>query len=47
MSRFLVVLVVALAIAGLVATFKALHQAPSQLWFAAGPIASTAMLLAA
>ncbi|CAG9209432.1 conserved membrane hypothetical protein [Paraburkholderia tropica] len=47
MSRFLVVVVVALAIEGLVATFKALHQDPSQLWYAAGLIVSTAMLLAA
>lgn len=47
MSRFLVVVVVALAIEGLVATFKALHQDPSQLWFAAALIASTALLLAA
>jgi hypothetical protein len=47
MSRFLVVVVVALAIEGLVATFKALHQDPSQLRYAAGLIASTALLLAA
>ncbi|WP_322095567.1 hypothetical protein [Paraburkholderia bannensis] len=47
MSRFLVVVVVALAIEGLVATFKAIHQDPSQLWYAAGLIASTATLLAA
>ncbi|CAB3786985.1 hypothetical protein [Paraburkholderia fynbosensis] len=47
MSRFLVVVVVALAIEGLVATFKALHHDPSQLWYAAGLIASTALLLAA
>ncbi|MFL9936180.1 hypothetical protein P0D88_45840 [Paraburkholderia sp. RL18-103-BIB-C] len=46
MSRFLVVVVVALAIEGLVATFKALHQDPSQLRYAAGLIASTALLLA-
>lgn len=46
MSRFLVVVVVALAIEGLVATFKALHQDPSQLRYAAWLIASTALLLA-
>jgi hypothetical protein len=46
MSRFLVVVVVALAIEGLVATFKALHQDPSQLKYAAWLIASTALLLA-
>ena len=46
MSRFLVVIVVALAIEGLVATFKALHQDPSQLRYAALLIASTALLLA-
>lgn len=47
MSRFLVVVVVALAIEGLVATFKALHQDPSQLKYAAYLIASTALLLVA
>jgi hypothetical protein len=46
-SRFLVVVVVALAIEGLVATFKALHQDPSQLWYAGWLIAATALLLAA
>ncbi|WP_186310760.1 hypothetical protein [Paraburkholderia sp. BCC1886] len=46
MSRFLVVVVVALAIEGLVATFKALHQDPSQLRYAAWLIASTGLLLA-
>jgi hypothetical protein len=46
MSRFLVVVVVALAIEGLVATFKALHQDQSQLRYAAWLIASTALLLA-
>ena len=46
MSRFLVVVVVALAIEGLVATFKALHQDPSQLQYAAWLIGSTALLLA-
>lgn len=47
LSRFTVVVVVALAIEGLVATFKALHQDPTQLGYAAGLIASTALLLAA
>ncbi|CAG2156616.1 hypothetical protein [Cupriavidus numazuensis] len=47
MSRFLVVVVVALAIEGLVATFKALHHDPSQLRYAAELIASTSLLLAA
>jgi hypothetical protein len=47
MSRFLVVVVVALAIEGLVATFKALHQDPSQLRYAAGLLASAALLLTA
>ncbi|QYY34139.1 MULTISPECIES: hypothetical protein [Cupriavidus] len=47
MSRFLVVVVVALAIEGLVATFKALHHDPSQLRYAAELIASTGLLLAA
>jgi hypothetical protein len=45
-SRFLVVVVVALAIEGLVATFKALHQDPTQLRYAAWLIASTGLLLA-
>lgn len=45
-SRFLVVVVVALAIEGLVATFKALHQDPTQLGYAAALVASTALLLA-
>lgn len=46
LSRFLVVVVVALAIEGLVATFKALHQDPTQLRYAAWLIAATALLLA-
>ncbi len=41
------VVVVALAIERLVATFKALHQDPSQLRYAAALLASTALLLAA
>jgi hypothetical protein len=47
LSRFLVVVVVALAVEGLVATFKALHEDPSQLRYAAGLLASSALLLAA
>lgn len=47
MSRFMVVVVVALAIEGLVATFKALHQDPTQLRYAAELIVSTGVLLAA
>lgn len=47
LSRFFVVVVVALAIEGLVATFKALHEDPSQLPFAAALLAATALLLAA
>ena len=46
LSRFMVVLVVALAIEGLVATFKALHENPSQLPFAASVIFATGVLLA-
>lgn len=47
LSRFFVVVIVALAIEGLVATFKALHEDTSQLPYAAGIIASTGVLLAA
>ena len=46
LSRFMVVLVVALAVEGLVATFKALHENPSQLPLAASIIFSTGVLLA-
>jgi hypothetical protein len=45
LSRFMVVLVVALAVEGLVATFKALHENPSQLPFAASVIFATGVLL--
>ena len=45
LSRFMVVLVVALAIEGLVATFRALHENPSQLPFAASVILATGTLL--
>ena len=47
LSRFLVVLVVALAIEGLVATFKALHEDLAQLRYAAALIAACALLLVA
>lgn len=47
LSRFFVVVIVALAIEGLVATFKALHEDPSQLPFAASILIATAALLAA
>jgi hypothetical protein len=46
LSRFLVVLIVALAIEGLVATFKALHENPTHLPFAASIIFATGALLA-
>ena len=47
LSRFMVVVVVALAIEGLVATFKALHEDLSHLPYAASILAATALLLAA
>ncbi len=47
LSRFFVVIIVALAIEGLVATFKALHEEPSNLPYAASVIVATAVLLAA
>ena len=47
LSRFMVVVVVALAIEGLVATFKAIHEDPAQLPYAASLLAATALLLAA
>lgn len=46
LSRFLVVVVVALAIEGLVATFKAAHEDPSYMLYAAGIVFSVAALLA-
>lgn len=46
LSRFFVVVVVALAIEGLVATFRALHEDPSQLPYAASLLASVGVLLA-
>ena len=47
LSRFMVVVVVSLAIEGLVATFKALHEDPTQLPYAASILAATGFLLAA
>ena len=47
LSRFFVVVIVALAIEGLVATFKALHEDPAQLPYAAILLIAVAILLAA
>ena len=47
LSRFFVVLIVALAIEGLVATFKANHEDPAQLIYAGTLIAAVGVLLAA
>lgn len=47
LSRFFVVIVVALAIEGLVATFKAVHEDPAQLLYAGSLLAGVALLLAA
>jgi hypothetical protein len=47
LSRFIVVIVVALAIEGLVATMKALHEDASELPYAASVIAGVAALVAA
>jgi hypothetical protein len=46
LSRFMVVVVVALSIEGLVATFKAIHEDLTQLSYAASLLASVALLLA-
>ena len=46
LSRFLVVLVVALAIEGLVAAFKAIHEDMTQLAYAASLLVSVGILLA-
>lgn len=46
LSRFLVVVVVALAIEGLVATFKAAHEDAAQLPFAASILGAAGLLLA-
>ena len=47
LSRFFVVVIVALAIEGLVATFKALHDNPAHLPFAATLLIAVGVLLAA
>jgi hypothetical protein len=47
LSRFFVVVIVALAIEGLVATFKAIHEDLTHLAYAAGTLLSTGALLAA
>ena len=47
LSRFFVVVIVALAIEGLVATFKALHENPAQLIYAASILVAVGVLLAA
>jgi hypothetical protein len=47
LSRFFVVVIVALAIEGLVATFKALHEDPTQLMYAATLLIAVGALLAA
>ena len=46
LSRFLVVVVVALAIEGLVATFRALHEDPAQLPYASSIVLAVGALLA-
>jgi hypothetical protein len=46
LSRFFVVVIVALAIEGLVATFRALHEDPAQLPYAASLLFSVGVLLA-
>ena len=47
LSRFLVVVVVAISIEAMVATFKASHEDPLHLVYAASILAATATLLAA
>jgi Ni/Fe-hydrogenase subunit HybB-like protein len=46
LSRFLVVVVVALTIEGLVATFKAAHEDPAQMLYAASMVFAAGVLLA-
>lgn len=46
LSRFFVVIVVALALEGLVATFGAIHEDPTQLPYAASILVAVALLLA-
>jgi hypothetical protein len=45
LSRFFVVIIVALAVEGLVATFKALHEDSAHLIYASALLCSTALLL--
>ena len=45
LSRFLVMIVVALAVEGMVATFKALHEDMAQLLYAASLLGAVALLL--
>ena len=47
LSRFFVVVLVALAVEGLVATFKAIHEDMAELVYAAALLGATALLLAA
>lgn len=47
LSRFLVVIVVALAVEGVVATFKAVHEGLEKLLYAGALLAAVALLLAA
>jgi Ni/Fe-hydrogenase subunit HybB-like protein len=47
LSRFMVVIVVAIAIEGLVATFRAAHENSTQLVYAAGILVAAGVLLAA
>lgn len=46
LSRFLVVVVVALAIEGLVATFRAVHEDPLQMLYASAMVAAVGAMLA-
>jgi len=46
LSRFMVVIVVALSVEGLIATFKALREDPSQLLYGAALLVSVGFLLA-
>jgi hypothetical protein len=46
LSRFFVVIIVSLAVEGLVATFKAIHEEMADLVYAAASLIATAMLLA-
>jgi hypothetical protein len=47
LSRFFVVLIIALAVEGLVSTFKSLHEDPTMLPYAATVLVATGVLLAA